>query len=137
MTGLDLRQALSDDTVAALRKLSVDHIVVCFPGQDLDPEQQMAFCVRFGVLDDHRARSHFNRPDFPAVSLVTNKPVMIGSKRLGVIKADAWHSDMSFSNRPATASFLLGKQIPTIGGDTMFANMALAYEPKFSISPNL
>ncbi len=123
VTGLDLKQRQSDDTIAQIRQAWVDNLVLCFPEQDLGPQEQMAFCSRFGELDDHRSRPHWNRPDFPEVNIVANKPVVIGGKTLQVLIADKWHTDMSFSVRSATASFLLSKTLPPIGGDTMFANM--------------
>jgi len=132
--GLDLRQRLSDDTIAEIRQAWVDHLVLCFRGQDLEPRQQMDFCARFGELDDHRSRPHWNRPDFPEVNIVANKPVVFSDKTLQVLIADKWHTDMSFSVRSATASWLHAKTLPTIGGDTMFANMYLAYE---SLSENM
>jgi taurine dioxygenase len=54
ITGLDLRERQSDETIAVIRQAWLDHLVLWFPGQDLTPEQQMAFCSRFGELDDHR-----------------------------------------------------------------------------------
>ncbi|MBA2961996.1 MULTISPECIES: TauD/TfdA dioxygenase family protein [Ramlibacter] len=126
--GIDLREALDDATVAAIRQAWIDHLVLCFPGQSLSPQQQIAFCSRFGTLDDHRNRPLWNRPDFPEVNIVSNKPQTIGGKKLMTLVADKWHTDMSFSNRSATASWLHALQLPSIGGDTMFANMYRAYE---------
>jgi len=128
VTGLDLKQKQSDDTIAQIRQAWIDYLVLCFPNQDLGPQEQINFCSRFGVLDDHRSRPHWNRPDFPEVNIVANKPVVYGGKTLQVLIADKWHTDMSFSVRSATASFLCGKTLPLIGGDTMFANMYAAYD---------
>ncbi|MGE0797233.1 MAG: TauD/TfdA dioxygenase family protein [Lautropia sp.] len=132
--GIDLRETLDDATVAEIRQAWLDHLVLCFPGQSLSPQQQIAFCSRFGTLDDHRNRPLWNRPDFPEVNIVSNKPQTIGGKRLMTLVADKWHTDMSFSNRAATASWLHALQLPAIGGDTMFANMYLAYE---ALSPSM
>ena len=62
------------------------------------------------------------------MTLVTNKGIRIGAKQLSGVRADEWHSDASFTNRPGVANFLLAKELPEAGGDTMFANMYLAYE---------
>ncbi|MGE4242475.1 TauD/TfdA dioxygenase family protein [Ramlibacter sp.] len=132
--GVDLSQPLDDVTIAAIRAAWVEHLVLCFPGQSLSPAQQIAFCSRFGPLDDHRNRPLWNRPDFPEVNIVSNKPQTIGGKKLMTLVADKWHTDMSFANRPATASWLHALQLPPIGGDTMFANMYRAYE---ALSPNM
>ena len=132
--GIDLATRLDDDTIASIRKAWVDHLVLCFPGQTLSPERQIAFCSLFGPLDDHRNRPLWNRPDFPEVNIVSNKPQTIGGKKLMTLVADKWHTDMSFANRPATASWLHALQLPSIGGDTMFANMYRAYE---ALSPSM
>ena len=134
VTGVDLRQALSDETIAEIRQAWLDNLVLCFPGQDLGPQEQIAFCSRFGELDDHRSRPHWNRPDFPEVNIVANKPLVFDGKTLQVLIADKWHTDMSFSVRSATASFLGAKTLPSIGGDTMFANMYRAYD---ALSPSM
>jgi taurine dioxygenase len=134
ITGVDLREKLSDATIAEIRQAWVDHLVLCFPGQSLSPQQQIDFCSRFGPLDDHRNRPLWNRPDFPEVNIVSNKPQTIGGKKLMTLVADKWHTDMSFSDRSATASWLHALQLPTIGGDTMFANMYRAYE---ALSPKM
>jgi taurine dioxygenase len=134
ITGLDLRRAQSDATIAEIRQAWLEHLVLCFPGQDLSPEEQIAFCSRFGELDDHRSRPHWNRPDLPEINIVANKPLVVGGKKLQTLIADKWHTDMSFSVRSATASFLVAKTIPSIGGDTMFANMYRAYE---ALSPSM
>ena len=128
VTGVDLKQRLSETTIADIRQAWLDNLVLCFPGQNLEPQEQIDFCSRFGELDDHRSRPHWNRPDFPEINIVANKPVVYGGKTLQTLIADKWHTDMSFSVRSATASFLNAKTLPPIGGDTMFANMYLAYE---------
>jgi taurine dioxygenase len=131
ITGLDLQGPVDDETIAEIRQAWLDHIVVCFPGQDLSPQEQMAFCGRFGQLDDRQAPP-FRRPDVPIISLIVNKPVQIEGKWIATQQADKWHSDRSFADRPASATFLLSKELPEVGGDTMFANLYLAYE---SLSP--
>lgn len=126
--GVDLSQPMDDEAIAAIRKAWVEHLVLCFPDQALSPEQQIAFCSRFGTLDDHRNRPLWNRPDFPEVNVFSNKPQIINGKKLHTLVADKWHTDMSFSHRSATASWLHALKLPSVGGDTMFANMYRAYE---------
>jgi taurine dioxygenase len=128
ITGIDLKQRQSDATIAEIRQAWVDHLLLCFPGQELAPQEQIEFCARFGTLDDHRSRPHWNRPDFPEINIVANKPLVYGGKTLQTLIADKWHTDMSFSVRSASASWLLAQVLPPIGGDTMFANMYMAYE---------
>ena len=66
--GVDLRKPLDDATVAAIRSAWLDHIVLCFPEQDLGPQELRDFCSRFGELDDNRAGPHTRHPASPDVS---------------------------------------------------------------------
>jgi taurine dioxygenase len=132
--GLDLRQRHSDETIAEIRQAWLDNLVLCFRDQDLTPREQMAFCSRFGTLDDHRTRPLWNLPDLPEVLVVANKPLEFGGKKLLPLIADKWHTDNSFSVRSATASWLHARQLPPMGGDTMFANMYQAYD---ALSPSM
>ena len=135
ITGLDLAAPLGDETIAAIRAAWLEHIVLCFPGQDLEPEQLMAFAARFGKLDDNRTVRFTSHPDYPAVTLHVNKPITINGKRAGGhTRANKWHSDRSFTDRPSSAAFLLAKELPEVGGNTMFANAYMAYE---TLSPRL
>ena len=58
VTGLNLAQRQSDDTIAEIRQAWLDHLMLYFPGQDLSPQEQIDFCSRFGELDDHRSRTN-------------------------------------------------------------------------------
>ena len=129
VTGLDLKRPLDDDAAARLRAAWLEHIVLCFPGQDLEPGEQLAFCARFGELDDPMNVGALpGRPDFPFLQLIVNQPVTVQGQVLRSSFASEWHSDTSYSDEPATGSFLLAKALPDAGGDTMFANAYLAYE---------
>jgi taurine dioxygenase len=127
--GVDLSQPLDDETIGEIRRAWLEHIVLCFPGQNLDLEQMMAFCGRFGILDDHRNAPENRNPEYPTVKMVSNKPMTVNGKgyageRSGMI----WHADQSYTDHPSTATFLHAKQLPEAGGDTMFANLYVAYE---------
>jgi taurine dioxygenase len=134
ITGFDLRRPLPDETVAQIREAWLDRIVLCFPGQDLDPEEMMAFCGRFAELDDNRSIPAFRHPDSSLVSVLVNKPLVLKDRQYSGAIVDQWHTDLSFTDRPSTASFLNAKELPDIGGNTMFTNMYTAYE---SLSPAL
>jgi len=104
-------------------------------GQDLNTEQHIAFSRHFGPLFGDPAEeplqdtvSRYIHPDHPEIYRVSNQVDAegqpLGRKGAGTY----WHSDVSFRERPAGASILHGKQVPPIGGDTIFANQAAAYE---------
>lgn len=126
--GLDLRDDLSDALIASIRAAWLEHLVLCFPGQDLAPEEFRAFCSRFGELDDFRGTPHVRHPEHNEVMVLVNKTTTVGSAQYKGNINDGWHTDLSFTDRPASASFLVAKILPEVGGDTAFANMYLAYE---------
>jgi taurine dioxygenase len=132
--GVDASKPLDAETIVAIRRAWQEHIVVRLPGQDLNAEQLRAFGAQFGQLDDHRSDVNRN-PDMHEVTILSNKTVTRTGgveRKISKTLSDVWHSDSAFNDRVATISFLLAKALPDVGGDTMFANMYLAYE---SLSP--
>lgn len=134
VTGLDLRKPLPASSVAEIRRAWLEHLVLCFPGQDLEAEHLSAFASQFGELDDNRALPHLRHPEHPAVYVIVNKPLVIKGKWYSGGAASQWHTDLSYTIRPGTAGFLIAKELPDVGGNTMFASMYMAYE---SLSPTL
>jgi taurine dioxygenase len=128
ISGLDLRKRLDDATVAEIQNAWLEHLVLCFPQQNLTPEEQAAFCGRFGELDDFQDSVQFRHPDNPTVLIFTNKPLVVKDKAITQVRADFWHSDHAFSPRVTRGGFLHAKVLPDVGGDTMFANQQMAYE---------
>jgi taurine dioxygenase len=132
VTGVDLSKPLDERVVAEVRQAWLDHIVLCFPGQNLDGEKLRGFCSQFGDLEDNQ-RSINRDPAQPGIMTLSNKPVVVnGQPVVGYGRGSYWHTDFSYTDRPTTITFLLAKDLPEVGGDTMFANMYMAYE---SLSP--
>ncbi len=123
VTGIDLSRPLSDEAFAEIRRLWLEHLLLSFPGQKLTDEQAYAFARRFEDPSVGGEASHHRT--------LTNQPVD-GKPWSGHKNGQNWHSDDSFTTNPAIATFLYCRQTPAVGGDTMFANMYLAYE---SLSP--
>jgi taurine dioxygenase len=115
--GIDCAAELQDDTVAAIRRIWLEHLVVFFPDQHLDDETQIAFARRFGELTE----SH---PVEPQVLERTE----VHSIESGKDRTDFWHTDITFMNRPAMASLLRSVVVPRAGGDTMWSDTRAAYE---------
>lgn len=117
--GVDLRE-LDDETVSAIRAAWLDHLVVFFREQPLAPGQYMAFAQRLG------------RPiEYPFVTGIAGFPEIIEVKKLEQERVNfggVWHSDTAYLEVPPMASMLLAREVPPQGGDTLFANMYLAYE---------
>jgi len=128
ITGLDLREPLEASAVAEIRRAWLDHLVLRFPGQVLEAEHLSAFASQFGELDDNRALPHLRHPEHAAVYVIVNKPLVIKGKWYSGGAASQWHTDLSYTTRPGTAGFLTAKELPEVGGNTMFANMYMAYE---------
>ena len=128
VVGLDLRRPLPDATIAAVRAAWLEHLVLCFRDADIEPQEMVAFCGRFGELDDNRLAHFRRRPASPNLIMVASQVVDMDGKSYNAVRADKWHSDYSYTNRPATAAFLLAKQLPDVGGDTQFCNMYTAYD---------
>ncbi len=130
VTGLDLTRELDAATVDALREAWHEHVILLFRNLDLTFEQHVAFSRHFGALDDHAAIPKFRHPDHPEILLVTNFEST--GKRLPVGRQ--WHSDLSTTTRPAMGSLLYCRELPEVGGDTMFCNMYKAWD---SLSPTM
>jgi len=106
----------------------LDHCVLLFRGQEITREQHIELTARFGVPDDHAAFPSDRHPDYPHLMVVTNEANADGTPSVSRYTGRRWHTDMSQTLRPAQASILRSWRVPDVGGDTMFANMYMAYE---------
>jgi taurine dioxygenase len=122
ISGVDLATDLDDDTVAEIRRAILDHHVVFFRGQRLDPTQQVAFSRRFGPYSP-----------VPFIEPVADHPEVIAvireaEERQRFTFGSLWHSDFSFLPEPPFGSVLYALEVPPYGGDTLWANQHLAFE---------
>jgi taurine dioxygenase len=125
--GVDLRQAIDDQTLDHIRRAWLDHLVLVFPQQHVTPEQHVAFSRRFGELDLHESLPHYRHPEHPEILLVTNHRIN-GKPSETRNTGRQWHIDLSYTLRPSMGALLHCKEMPEVGGDTVFANMYMAYE---------
>ncbi len=120
LSGVDLSQPLSDDTIAAIRQALVEHQVIFFRDQTLTPAQQVAFGARFGPLNIHPyVTGMASQPEVMEIIKEPSDKINFGG---------GWHSDMSFLETPAVGSILYALELPEYGGDTLFASQAAAYD---------
>jgi len=120
VSGVDLAKELSDDTVAAIRRAWLEHLVIFFRDQDLSPAQFLAFGRRFG-----------DPIEYPFVKGLDEFPEIIPVLKLEQERVNfggIWHSDTAYLAVPPMASMLVAREVPEAGGDTLFANMYLAYD---------
>lgn len=124
LRGLELSDAASLDA-ADLPDLLVRHGVLLVRGQPLTPTAQMAFSRRFGELESHGAYpAELRHPEHDELLVVKRYQVDGRALRFG----GQWHSDLSYTLSPSTASVLHAVAVPPSGGDTLFADLAAAYE---------
>jgi taurine dioxygenase len=116
--GVDMANT-SDDELAYLRQVLLDRKVIFFRDQDITVEQHLAFGRRWGELET-----------IPFLPFVEGYPEVLHIHRdhKSGSRENVWHSDVSWRERPSFGSILRGIQIPEVGGDTLFADMCLAYD---------
>ena len=118
--GVDLSTDLTDDTVAAIRRALLEHLVVFFRDQELAPENLMAFAARFGQPVAYPFVKGLD--GFPEITPILKR------EEDTVNFGGLWHSDTVYQQVPPMGTILYGIEIPPYGGDTEFANQYLAYE---------
>src|SRR5216684_1908152 len=120
IAGVDLAGEIDDDTIAAIRRAWLDHLVIFFRGQDLQPARFLAFAQRFG------------KPiEYPFVRGIDGFPLITPVVKLAHERVNfggLWHSDTAYLETPPMGTMLIAREVPPYGGDTLFANMYLAYE---------
>jgi taurine dioxygenase len=124
--GVDLRE-LDEPTVAVIRRAWLDHLVIFFRDQNLTPAQLVDFARRVGEPVEYPFLKGLDGfPEITPVVKLAHEKINFGG---------IWHSDTAYLERPPMASMLLAREVPPNGGgDTLFANMYLAYE---TLSPGL
>ena len=119
--GVDLARGCDAGTAATIRQALLDHLVIFIRGQDgLSPAAFLAFARAFG------------RPvEYPFVRGIEGFPEIIEVAKLEHERINfggIWHSDTTYLEEPPMGSMLIAREVPPVGGDTLFANMYLAYE---------
>jgi len=124
--GLDLHQPLDEADFRRIHQAHLDHHVLVFRDQRITPAQQIAFSRRFGALEIH-VLHQFHLQGHPEILIVSNivengQPVGLGDA------GHFWHSDLSYKEKPSLGSMLLAQELPSEGGDTLFADQHAAWE---------
>ena len=120
ISGVDLSKEPSKHAMAELKDAFGRYSVIFFRNQDLAPQQHIAMAERWGAINVNR----FFKPldGYPQIAQVikeANQKENIGG---------TWHTDHSYDLIPAMGSMLYAREVPTVGGDTLFSSMYLAYE---------
>ncbi|WP_244120248.1 TauD/TfdA dioxygenase family protein [Burkholderia gladioli] len=126
IVGLDLSRPIGEDDFARIHRAHLDHHVVVFRDQRITPDEHVAFSARFGPLQRH-VLAQFALPGHPEVLIVSN--ILENGQPIGLGDAGHfWHSDLSYKEKPSLGSLLHAQELPAEGGDTLFANMHLAWD---------
>ena len=118
--GIDLAADPGHNVIAAIRQTWLEHSVIFFRDQDMPPAKFLGFAKRFGDV-----------VEYPFIKGIEGFPKIIPvvkleheTKNFGGI----WHTDTAYLDMPPMATILIAREVPLYGGDTLFANMYLAYE---------
>jgi taurine dioxygenase len=125
---VDVAAPMSEADFGEIHCAFLDHGILLFRDQDITREQHIQFSRRFGELDKHESLPRDRHPQHPELLLVTNEPNADGTPSNSRYTGRQWHSDMSFTLIPSLGSLLKSWSVPEVGGDTLFANMTLAYD---------
>jgi len=120
ISGVDLSAPLADDVIGEIRTALVQYGVIFFRGQEITPGQHLAFAKRFGDLVDYPMVKGLDAyPEIVPVVKLENETHNFGG---------IWHSDTTYLAEPPLGAILVARELPPEGGDTLFANMAMAYD---------
>ena len=109
------------DLMAEIRALLLKHKVLFFRDQNISRAEHVAFASYFGELEDHPVAG--SDPDHPGLVRIYKSPDTPNDRY-----ENAWHTDATWREKPPFGCVLRCLECPPVGGDTMWANMALAYE---------
>jgi len=122
LSGINLADAIRDDALFAdIRQLLVEHKVLFLRDQDFSRAEHVAFAERFGALEDHPVAG--SDPEHPGLVRIYKSPDQPMDRY-----ENAWHTDATWREAPPFGCVLRCIECPPVGGDTMWANMAMAYE---------
>ena len=130
--GIDLNREQSPETIAAINRIWLEHVILLFRGQDLTPERQIRVTRWFGELGhlarpkEYRTSGHDELPD--GVMLISN--IRENGEPIGALPDGEmmFHHDMMHAEVPHKATMLYAVEIPSTGGNTLFANGYAAYD---------
>jgi len=127
ISGVDLRQPLAPEQIAAIRAALLKHKVIFFRDQDISHDDHVRFGRYFGALEGHPVTATV--PGFPEILFIEAADGMKLQENLIPIArpSNKWHTDVTFREKPSAAGILRMRKRPPLGGDTIFADTALIY----------
>ena len=123
--GIDVAR-ISDGEFREIERAFFQGQVLVLRGQNLGASQFLEFARRFGPPEPH-VIDQFHHPEHADILILSN--VMRDGQPTGLADAGTYfHTDYSYLDIPARATTLYSRQVPTKGGDTLFANQYAAYD---------
>ena len=119
IAGVDLRQSLDESTMAEIERALLEWKVIFFRDQDISTEDHLRFARWFGDLEVHPFAAY--KEGYPEVLAITHDENSPG-------RENVWHSDVTWRLEPSLGSILRAIEVPAYGGDTLFSDMAAAYQ---------
>ena len=118
--GIDLAQELDEAAFGAVHQALLEYGAIFFRDQDITPAQQTAFAKRWGEIHLH--------PHMPCIPGYPGVIEIVKKEDDTTVFGENWHTDQMFTRTPARITMLYAKQVPPVGGDTLFANLYAAYD---------
>ncbi len=126
ISGVDLGEPLDDETIAEIRRAFLSHLAIFFHDQSLTQAQYLRFARTLGEPSEYPfVKGMDGYPEITEVVKKEDERVNFGG---------IWHSDTTYLEYPPMGTMLYARVIPALGGDTLFANMVMAYE---NLSPGM
>lgn len=134
VVGLDMKKPLTQNNVSELENAMSEYAVLLFRGQELSDSEQLEFAKNFGPIENSLGTVRKNDRVSNGIADISNldednRPLRPDDRRRIFNMGNMlWHSDSSFNAVPGRYSILSARVIPSVGGDTEFADMRAAYE---------
>jgi taurine dioxygenase len=127
ISGIDLEAPLSADQWASIRTAWLRHKVIFFRDQDISHEAHVRLAAHFGELEGHPVLPSIK--GYPEILRITgSEGTKITPETYPAFQAfNKWHTDVTFREKPSIGSVLIARQIPRVGGDTIWADAGAAY----------
>ena len=116
--GVDLSEDLGNETFAEVQRAFHENLVIFFRDQDITEDQHKAFGRRFGTLNIHPR--YVPLEGHPEIFPIRKDPEH--ANNIGGV----WHQDLTHLEKPPLGSILYALEVPSAGGDTMFAHLGAA-----------
>jgi len=128
VAGLRVGETIAIETAATLRSLLLRHKVLFFRDLDLSHDEHLTLARVWGDLEGHPVIKHV--AGYPEILDIRGSEGRVeddaGNQRFKTL--DKWHADVTFRQAPSMGAVLRARDLPAIGGDTLWADAAAAYD---------